>query len=226
MAELSSRGFEQYGEIETTYGHTVRVYESSAASGPHLWLKTKLVAERSTHALPPEEATAHLDLLQAITVRALLDEFIEGVPERWANGTSLLLKADKAWREANPELVLEQTRRNCQCCASGNHDFRCTCDGEGCCHPGHHAPAQDVPDQPEPEAPEIQALKPPVGSYVATVFRVDGYDPDCGETPETASMARLSAVDVDGEIMGWTQNCIGLYNTTDKVIDHPGDVLG
>lgn len=31
-------------------------------------------------------------------------------------------------------------------------------------------------------------IKPPVGSYVAMVFRVTGYDPDCGETPETATM--------------------------------------
>lgn len=78
----------------------------------------------------------------------------------------------------------------------------------------------------EDEAPEIEAMKPPVGSYVARVFRVDGYDPDCGQSPETASMARLSAVYVDGETTGWQTNCVGLYNTTDKVIEHPRDVLG
>lgn len=68
------------------------------------------------------------------------------------------------------------------------------------------------------------ALKPPVGSYVACVFRVTGYDPDCGETQETATMARLEQVDLNGEATGWETNCVGLYDTTDRILSEPGDL--
>lgn len=67
-------------------------------------------------------------------------------------------------------------------------------------------------------------IKPPVGSYVAMVFRVTGYDPDCGETPETATMARLEQVDLDGETTGWETKQVGLYDTTDRVLSEPGDL--
>lgn len=70
-------------------------------------------------------------------------------------------------------------------------------------------------------------LKPPVGSYVAMVFRVTGYDPDSGETPETATMARLEHVYLDGETgetTGWETNCVGLYDTTSRVLNEPGDL--
>lgn len=58
------------------------------------------------------------------------------------------------------------------------------------------------------------------------VFRVTGYDPDVGETQETATMARLESVDRNGESTGWEAKRVGLYDTSDKVIDHPRDVLG
>lgn len=67
-------------------------------------------------------------------------------------------------------------------------------------------------------------IKPPVGSYVAMVFRVTGYDPDCGETPETATMARLEQVDLNGETTGWETNCVGLYGTVDRVLNGPSDL--
>ena len=38
MPEKSERGFAQFPEVECSYGSKVKVYESSAASGPHLWL--------------------------------------------------------------------------------------------------------------------------------------------------------------------------------------------
>lgn len=78
---------------------------------------------------------------------------------------------------------------------------------------------------PAQSAQEIEVLKPPIGSYVVQVFRIDGYDPDVGETPETATMARLAAVDANGEATGWEPNCVGLYDTTARVIDHPRDAL-
>lgn len=70
------------------------------------------------------------------------------------------------------------------------------------------------------------ANRPPIGSYVVQVFRVTGYDPDCGETPETASMARLENVDQDGEPTGWDVTCVGLDPESTSVVGHPRDVLG
>lgn len=84
----NDRGFLAYagGPIPTTYGHTIRVQESSAASGPHVWLfisDSPLV----------EGHNPHLDLGQALALRAALDQFIESVPERWEDGAEMLADA-------------------------------------------------------------------------------------------------------------------------------------
>lgn len=60
----------------------------------------------------------------------------------------------------------------------------------------------------------------PVGSYVAMVFKVTGYDQDC----DGSLMARLVSVDADGEEGGWETDCHGLYPGSDWVLDGPGDL--
>lgn len=100
MAEMNERGFEQYGDIETAYGHVIRVYESSAASGPHVWVSTVQTEETGARCgMEPEEATAHLNLVQAMRLRARLDEFIQGVPTRWTRGAAMY---ENALRELTP----------------------------------------------------------------------------------------------------------------------------
>lgn len=81
----NDRGFLTYagGPIRTSYGHEVRVQESSSAEGPHVWLFIGDSPTTSSH-------HPHLDLEQAVALRAALDQFIEGVPERWSDGQSLL----------------------------------------------------------------------------------------------------------------------------------------
>jgi hypothetical protein len=37
-------------------------------------------------------------------------------------------------------------------------------------------------------------------------------------------MARLEQVDLDGETTGWETSCVGLYDTTDRVLSKPGDL--
>lgn len=291
MAELSERGFEQYGGIETKHGHMVQVYESSAASGPHVWIKTARTPETgSRYGMGPEETTAHLDLVQAMKLRAMLDKFIEGVLSRWTDGARIYKEAHREVHgtppgEPKPEepgcsfCEHSEERHTTSLPEEGYRDYCTECMG----HDGYHSFNQEIrskaaqgsqerfvdrlralvpPSVPQdrleavaqllaamwqiedvlpPAAvgdrfgdhgqhgfgtPEIEARRPPVGSYVAMVFRVTGYEPDCGETPETASMARLEAVDVDGEFTGWAPKGIGLYSTTDKVIGHPRDVLG
>jgi hypothetical protein len=60
----------------------------------------------------------------------------------------------------------------------------------------------------------------PVGTYVAMVFRVAGYDQDC----DGSAMARFEAVDRHGEPTGWEPGNLGLYADTDVVLDGPGDL--
>lgn len=57
----------------------------------------------------------------------------------------------------------------------------------------------------------------PVGSYVARVFRVIGYDPDC----DGSLMARLEAVNAAGEPTGWTVDRVGLSPDLAWVLDQP-----
>jgi len=90
----SDRGFLAYagGPIPTEYGHTIRVQESSAASGPHVWLFIGYSPRVDT-------CDPHLNLDQALALRAALDQFIEGVPDRWEDGQSML---DDAKRRVLP----------------------------------------------------------------------------------------------------------------------------
>jgi len=85
--ERSDRGFLGYGgPIPTDYGHDVQVYESSAAKGPCVWLAV------GDSALTPGH-NAHLTLAQALKVRAALDQFMEGVADRWEGGADLVAEA-------------------------------------------------------------------------------------------------------------------------------------
>ena len=58
-------------------------------------------------------------------------------------------------------------------------------------------------------------VKPePEGTIILVPFRITGYDADC----DGSLMARLEAIDKDGETTGWETNCHGLYPTTDLVV--------
>lgn len=61
---------------------------------------------------------------------------------------------------------------------------------------------------------------PPVGTYVAMVFRVAGHDRDA----DGSAMMRLACVNRDGSETGWAPNCIGAYPDTDVIVDHPQDL--
>lgn len=86
----NDRGFLVYGghEISTDYGHTVRVQESSAADGPHVWLFISDSPRVDNH-------NPHLNLEQAVALHAALGQFIEGVPERWEGGAETLAEAKR-----------------------------------------------------------------------------------------------------------------------------------
>ena len=76
----TSRGFHQYGSsVETTYGHDVKVYESSAASGPHVWLSID-------PGVPTDVLAAHLNEVPARSVVARLQAWLDEIPTRWRAG--------------------------------------------------------------------------------------------------------------------------------------------
>jgi hypothetical protein len=60
----------------------------------------------------------------------------------------------------------------------------------------------------DPVKPELE------GTIILVPFRITGYDPDC----DGSLMARLEAIDKDGEATGYTTNCHGLYPSTDLVV--------
>lgn len=88
----TDRGFEDYANFKSTYGHEVTVRESSAAMAPHVWV----FGEGEVHlrddprpfpGIPFGIANAsmglHLTVEQAKILRDGLDDFIERVEERW-----------------------------------------------------------------------------------------------------------------------------------------------
>lgn len=87
-APRGDRGFLVYGgsPVETDYGHEVRIQESSAASGPKVWM---FVGDSPF----VEGHDPHLSLVDAIEIRDRLTQFIDGVTERWTNGEQFLGEA-------------------------------------------------------------------------------------------------------------------------------------
>lgn len=81
--EENVRGFHIYGEpVICTYGTAVRVYESSSAEGPHVWLNVT-VDPRRLKDQPSGEGTAHLNEQQARDVVARLLAWLDEIPSRW-----------------------------------------------------------------------------------------------------------------------------------------------
>ena len=64
--KLSTRGFKHLDEIKTSYGHVLRVYESSNVRGG-IWLATD--ATKNTCGNDPVELHAHLLLDEAEELR-------------------------------------------------------------------------------------------------------------------------------------------------------------
>lgn len=73
----SDRGFQQGDPISGTDGDTVRVYESSAAIGPHLWVNITEPTNRNDPEGPVHDATVHLKLEDATRLRDDLTAIIE-----------------------------------------------------------------------------------------------------------------------------------------------------
>ena len=83
----NERGFASYADgVPSTYGEVVRVYESSSATAPHIWLaikgKAHLSGPPAPHAkvpygIAPGGIQAHLTVEQAQRIHAALGEAID-----------------------------------------------------------------------------------------------------------------------------------------------------
>jgi hypothetical protein len=69
VKRVTERGFMIYAEFTDTYGSSVRVQESSAASEPKVWIFCDKRGD--------EPASPHLSVEQARLVRDALNEFIK-----------------------------------------------------------------------------------------------------------------------------------------------------
>lgn len=61
----TDRGFQHLPPIPSSYGGEVAVYESSAASGPHLWLKATAPVDLNEPDGPTHSVPAHLTIEDA-----------------------------------------------------------------------------------------------------------------------------------------------------------------
>lgn len=81
----NERGFHQYGDdVATTYGEKVAVYESSAAKGPHCWLRIFDDGRSQVRHHQGASIAAHLNVEQATAIRDRLDAWLNEIPTRWA----------------------------------------------------------------------------------------------------------------------------------------------
>lgn len=74
--EVTSRGFKHTAPVPSEYGGYVKVYESSAASGPHLWLSVTCPSDLNDPGSEPIEAIAHLKLESAENLVEQIDHLI------------------------------------------------------------------------------------------------------------------------------------------------------
>lgn len=108
----SDRGFLGYTKFNdqhrkrtgSEYGCEVWVHESSAASGPHVWVtldgKAHLTGPNERlqglpYGMAPGKLSAHLGIREAQKLRDALDEWLHDVPERWENGAAMIHAAEQ-----------------------------------------------------------------------------------------------------------------------------------
>lgn len=65
QVETSDRGFKRLPSIPSEYGGALHVYESSAASGPHVWLVASAPADANRPDGPRVDAFMHLTAVNA-----------------------------------------------------------------------------------------------------------------------------------------------------------------
>lgn len=76
-ATTTDRGFDHLPSIRSEYGGEVRVYESSAASGPHVWLTATSPVDMNRPDGPMVEARMHLTAENAWNLAEQLQHLVK-----------------------------------------------------------------------------------------------------------------------------------------------------
>lgn len=74
---VTSRGFKHMPELNVDYGSTVRLYESSAANAPHVWLSVTAPANPAAPEQPRVTTTAHMHINDLEALRDQIDYLLE-----------------------------------------------------------------------------------------------------------------------------------------------------
>lgn len=77
QATITSRGFVHMPPISCAYGGDVRVYESSAASAPHIWVLARQLSDMNDDRSELIESAVHLTLESAQQLRDQLNYLID-----------------------------------------------------------------------------------------------------------------------------------------------------
>lgn len=80
---VSDRGFKQGHQIESDYGGMIRAYESSAAEGPHVWVRIECPIDLNEPQGPMTDAVVHLTLENAIKLRDQLGQITTSLENDW-----------------------------------------------------------------------------------------------------------------------------------------------
>jgi hypothetical protein len=80
---VSERGFVHLDPVRTDYGADVRIYESSAAMAPHIWLAVDQPPPKNGGEMAEAHAHAHMSLPQAEEIHAQLGHMIERTKKNW-----------------------------------------------------------------------------------------------------------------------------------------------
>ncbi len=65
IVTMTARGFKHLPPIPSSYGGTVRAYESSNAEGPHVWLTSECPSDLNRPDSPQVETPMHLTVESA-----------------------------------------------------------------------------------------------------------------------------------------------------------------
>lgn len=77
-ATRSDRGFDRLPPVPSRHGGEVQVYESSAASGPHLWLSVQTPVDLNDPEGPVVDAVAHLTVEDALKLAEQIQQLAAG----------------------------------------------------------------------------------------------------------------------------------------------------
>lgn len=112
----SDRGFKRFEAVPSTYGGEVKVYESSAAEGPHLWLNATAPVSLNEPDGAQVTAALHITLDAAALLRDQLDYLVQNHYQR--------VEEVEALAEALPPPVQPEPGGTCDECGhyAARHD--------------------------------------------------------------------------------------------------------